>query len=145
MSAPQCACVKHPAPCQNSRGYGVTGYNASTSYQVLYPGVVHMSYWLGNHLTRSCALSRVARRWVVPLSSCLPYFGLCLLGISSIQSVLTRTIPEFSLRSPTFSIGRVTLFIMDSFMLQDEAVRDRIRQAQDFLDPSTKHQYPLQT
>lgn len=33
---------------------------------------------------------------------------------------------------------------MDSFMLQDEAVRDRIRQAEDFLDPSTKHRYPLQ-
>lgn len=28
---------------------------------------------------------------------------------------------------------------MDSFMLQDEAVRDRIRQAEEFLDPSTYH------
>lgn len=28
---------------------------------------------------------------------------------------------------------------MDSFMLQDEGVRDRIRQAEEFLDPS-KHQ-----
>lgn len=26
---------------------------------------------------------------------------------------------------------------MDSFMLQDEGVRDRIRQAEEFLDPST--------
>jgi hypothetical protein len=25
---------------------------------------------------------------------------------------------------------------MDSFMLQDEGVRDRVRQAEDFLDPS---------
>ena len=27
---------------------------------------------------------------------------------------------------------------MDSFMLQDEGVRDRIRQAEEFLDPSTR-------
>lgn len=26
---------------------------------------------------------------------------------------------------------------MDAFMLEDEGVRDRIRQAEDFLDPST--------
>lgn len=29
---------------------------------------------------------------------------------------------------------------MDSFMLQDEAVRDRIRQAEEFLDPSKREQ-----
>jgi DNA replication licensing factor MCM3 len=28
---------------------------------------------------------------------------------------------------------------MDSFMLQDEGVRDRIRQAEEFLDPSELH------
>ena len=28
---------------------------------------------------------------------------------------------------------------MDSFMLQDEGVRDRIRQAEEFLDPSTSN------
>lgn len=33
---------------------------------------------------------------------------------------------------------------MDTFMLQDEGVRDRIRQAEDFLDPSTNASYHIQ-
>lgn len=34
---------------------------------------------------------------------------------------------------------------MDSFMLQDEGVRDRIRQAEEFLDPSMYTAYSLPT
>jgi hypothetical protein len=32
---------------------------------------------------------------------------------------------------------------MDSFMLQDEGVRDRIRQAEEFLDPSMSTAHPF--
>ena len=32
---------------------------------------------------------------------------------------------------------------MDSFMLQDEGVRDRIRQAEEFLDPSMGIPFPV--